>query len=331
MKRFIDKNGTFEIKVPVTWRYSLNESEIHTFQEYDIWKHDAFQISFHNLDTPEKEKRFLAYTKSLTELKDVGDEVYRLQDKVEDDFTVKAWMKLCENKVVTFTLTHSNSPDGELDNQPIDEKVSTVHSIISDFHLIDQDKSQDYINSYQFDMFIQGVGATALILNKAVENKAFFEATCILGNQIDALLRIAIVLKSQIINSDSKIESEWIHQGLTDKKKSEKYVYKKALELGIIDQNKYDELFKLYEDRNRVIHRFIISNITLAEVEKIAFSYYQMTDSINKIVYDIEMEQIRLGVGMTVLAQGETTEQSNSEYLKGKIGKLDYFDEKKDD
>jgi hypothetical protein len=53
MKRFTDKNGTFEIKVPVTWRYSLKNSKLHTFQEYEMWKHDAFQISFHELDSAE--------------------------------------------------------------------------------------------------------------------------------------------------------------------------------------------------------------------------------------------------------------------------------------
>ena len=45
MKRFIDENGIFEIKVPITWKYSLQNENVHTFQEYEIWKSDIFQLS----------------------------------------------------------------------------------------------------------------------------------------------------------------------------------------------------------------------------------------------------------------------------------------------
>ena len=327
MKRFTDKEGSFETKVPVTWKYHLSDSNIHTFQEYEKWKFDAFQISLREMTSTEEKGRFNALIQDA-EVIDIGEKkFYRLDDRVDDDFTVKGWTTKYGDTRVIFTLTHANEPDEDLDAKPIQEKVDIAHKILADFRLIGADKRQDHINSYLFDMFLQGVGATALILNRAVENKAFFEATCILGNQIDALLRIAVVLKLQIVNSNMVIEREWIHQGLTDKKKSEKDVYKKALELGVINQDKFDELYRLYDDRNKVIHRFIISDITLAEVEEIAYAYYQMQTSVNKIIYDIEAEQISLGVGITIASNGEQTEQSNLDYIKGKIGKLDYFDE----
>ncbi|ALL05587.1 hypothetical protein AQ505_08835 [Pedobacter sp. PACM 27299] len=317
------------MKVPVTWKYHLNDSNVHTFQEYEKWKFDIFQLSIRELTSTEQKDQFNTLIEKSEEIELGGKKFYRLDDSVGDDLTVRAWTGKYGDTKVLFTLTHANEPDKDLDAKPIQEKVDVVHEILSGFQLVDVDKRQEHINSYLFDMFIQGVGATALILSKAVENKAFFEATCILGNQIDALLRIGIVLKLQIVNSDMKIEREWIHQGLTDRKKSEKDVYKKALELGVIDQDKLDELYELYDDRNRVIHRFIISDITLAEVEEIAFAYYQIQTSINKIVYDIEAEQIHLGIGMTIASDGEQEEQNNLDYIKGKIGKLDYFDEPK--
>ena len=40
MKRFIDEKGTFEIKVPTTWKHSIKNDKVHTFQEYEIWKSD---------------------------------------------------------------------------------------------------------------------------------------------------------------------------------------------------------------------------------------------------------------------------------------------------
>lgn len=328
MKRFIDEKGTFEIRVPITWKYSIKNDKVHTFQEYEIWKSDAFQLSIIELSNEEQKNNFQRLTKSLPVSK-IGDkEYFSYPDTGDKEFTTKTWTRLFDDKVVLFTLTHPNNPDKDLDNRSIEDKVQMVHSIIKEFKVIEEGKSIDAINSYRFDMFLQGVGATALILSKAVENKAFIEATCVLANQIDALLRIGIVLKNQIINGNSDIEIEWVYQGLNDKKKSEKDIYKKALDLGIIDQVVFDELYKLYDDRNRVIHRFIISEITLAEVEEIAYKYYQKQEAINKMIYDIETEQINLKIGMTISGGSEQTETNHLDYIRGKVGKLNYFDDK---
>lgn len=327
MIRFIDEKGTFEIKVPVTWRYTLKKGKVHTFQEYEIWKSDTFQLSITKLKSDKEKNNFFNIMKSLSVTK-IGElEFFSYPDIVNKDFTTKTWTRLFNEKIVLFTLTYLNNPEKDLDNKTVQEKVQLVHSIIREFKLIEESKSSSELNSYRFDMFLQGVGATAVILNKAIENKAFIEATCILANQIDALLRTSIILKKQLINRNKEIEKEWIYQGLNDKKKSEKVIYKKSLELRIIDQKIFNEFYSLYDDRNRVIHRFIISEITLAEVEEIAYRYYLMHEKINKIVYDLESEQIRLNVGMTI--KGTRNDKENYlDYIKSKIGKLDYFSEK---
>ena len=127
--------------------------------------------------------------------------------------------------------------------------------------------AEQIVTSHRFGAFLQGMSAINLLVKKAIENKAFFKATCLFGNQIDSLLRIGIILKQQIIDKNDVIGREWIYQSQNDKKKSEKDVYKKALAFGVITDYLYNDLFELYEDRNRVIHRFIISEITLAAVE----------------------------------------------------------------
>ena len=329
MRRYIDEKGTFEIKVPITWKYSIKEGKVHTFQEYEIWKSDAFQLSISDLDTDKKKADFEGLLKLLPATKIGEENFYYLPDSGDEEFTTKTWTKLYADKKVFFTLTHPNNTDPELDSRSIEDKVLLVHSIMKEFKIIETGESIETINSYRFEMFLQGVGAAALILSKAVKNKAFIEATCLFANQIDALLRIGIILKNQLINENSDIEIEWIYQGLADKKKSEKNIYKKALDLGIIDQTVYDELLKLYVDRNRVIHRFIISEITLAEVEEIAYRYYKQQEVINKIIYDLEAEQITSGIGMTTTSNNVQGEDEHLDFIKGKIGKTNYFDYKK--
>lgn len=115
---------------------------------------------------------------------------------------------------------------------------------------------------------------------------------------------------------------------VSGEEKSEKDVYTKAKDLGIIDDALHKELFTLYEDRNRVIHRFVISEITYAEVEEISYKYYKMREKVNSLIYDIEAEQIRLNVGMTRNG-GDAETTDHLDYIKGKIGKHDYFEDKK--
>lgn len=326
-KTFIDNQGTFEIKVPFTWKHSLSDGKPHTFQEYEVWKSDAFQLSINPIKDQEYRERFNAQLKQLKTV-DAGDiTCYAYPEAIDKEFTVKAWTLLLNDKRILFTFTIPNLVDPELDSRTIEDKEKIALECISSFRLIEDVERGSKLNFYRFDMFLQGVGSTSLILSKAIENKAFIEATSLLASQIDALLRTGIILKNQLVNNNSEIELEWIYQGLNDKKKSEKDVYKKAKELAIINDAVFNELYVLYDDRNRVIHRFIISEITLAEVEEIAYRYYQMREKVNAIIFDLEAEQIRLNVGMSRKDDGKDS-TDHLDYIKGKIGKQNYFEDK---
>lgn len=327
MKRFVDDSAIFEIKIPISWKYSLLESRVHTFQEQDPWNSDCFQFSITKVKD-DNHKKELVQMFSLLRPLEISDVDYReYPDSEEDSFIIKSWTTIFGNEVIHFTLICDKDADPDLNPVPIDEKVRTIHKVLASFDIIPEKLKERKLNSYRFEMFLQGVGATNLMLKRAIENKAFIEATCLLASQIDSLLRIAIILKNQLTDKNMEIDKEWIYQGATDKKKSEKDIYKKAKELGIIDDDIFDELFKLYEDRNRVIHRFIISEITLTDVESISYNYYQVREKIKQVVDDIESEQIKQNIGMTTI--DETDPGNKSPYMHfvmGKIGKLEYFD-----
>jgi hypothetical protein len=330
-KRFIDNSAIFEIEVPITWKYSLVDSHVHTFEGFQLTSFDCFQFSINKVKSKE-EKHEYAHLLGFLPSKVINGMDFRSYPDEEHEgglYVTKVWATIIGDDIILFNLTYYNAPSEEPNEQLNDNELEMVYAAMGSFQFIDEDIKQPTLNSYRFEMFLQGIGATVIILGKAIENKAFIEATCLLASQIDSLLRVAIVLKRQLINNNDIIELEWIYQGASDKKKSEKDIYKKAKEFDIIDSDVYDELFALYEDRNRVIHRFIISEITLAEVETISYKYYGVREKIKLIVDDIESEQIRLNVGMTT--QDEDNPGNKSPHLKsaiGKIGKLDYYDEK---
>ncbi len=322
MKKFIDENGIFEIEIPSTWKYSLLDKKVHTFQDFKPPTYDTFQISFTEIDgAEEKEKYFLA-TKDLPKTI-ISKVAYRSYPEIKnEEFTTKTWTTVFGNIIVLFSLTFSDSQQTQLD-----DRISLVQKIISGFKLIEKTRSEIELDWHRLDSFIQGVGATEYMIDNAVGHKCFIEVTCLFASQIDALLRIGIVLQEQINNKNSSIDKAWIYQSADDKKKSEKEVYNTAKELGILDARVHDDLYELYEERNRVVHRFIISEITAAEIEQIAFRYYLIKERINKIVYNIENKQIELNLGMT--RKGKAPKGVDYHRLiRNKMGGLEYFEKK---
>lgn len=147
--------------------------------------------------------------------------------------------------------------------------------------------------------FLYGIGASNELLHSAFEKKCFIEMICLAANQIDALLRIAIILERQLRNDCRDLIDELLYQGEGDKIVMEKKIYELSLKEGIICEELRDKLYSLYNDRNRVVHRYIISDITTADVEEIARNLVLVRDEIKEIVRNIEDKQIATGRGMT--------------------------------
>lgn len=160
-------------------------------------------------------------------------------------------------------------------------------------------KSNDKISSFErLTDFINGFAGSAELLNNAWKNGAFIEAVCVSANLIDGLLRIGIILKRQIIHNHKEIDVSLIYQESTDKT-NEKDLYKKALDECVIKKIVYDELLSLYKERNRVVHRYIITELTTKNLLEIAIRYSEMLETIKIIVTELEIEQIKTGKGIT--------------------------------
>ena len=128
----------------------------------------------------------------------------------------------------------------------------------------------------------------------------FVESVCLSTSITDALLRIALILKHQLTTGTAEILEELLYQPDEDKIVSERNVYKRALQAGIIDNPLFQTLNDLYAKRNRVVHRYIISDITTNDILKIAEEYYKVEDLVAAAVRTLENEQMRLRVGMMI-------------------------------
>lgn len=323
LKRFINNDGTFEIHIASTWKYSLIENKIHTFNNYQIWKADTFKLSINHLDSDQAKENFKIESAKWNKSTDCND-MYILPPDSDNEFTTQSICRQFDDRITLFTYTSLNNPDSDLDNMTIEDKTRLFYSIAKSFKFIEHASKDSVIQSYRFEMFLQGVEAAILILSNSIKNKSFIETTCVLASLVDASLRTGIILKTQLDNKNKDIDLKWIYQGAQDKIIMEKKIYEEALDLNIITQEIRAKLDSLYNDRNRVIHRFIISEMTLAEVEGVGQNYNEMLQQINQIVYSLESEQVKLNIGMTTLADKDIiNDRLNS--IKGKIGINEYF------
>lgn len=161
----------------------------------------------------------------------------------------------------------------------------------------------------KFGNFLAGIGATNQLINHAFESKCFSAPVCLSANQIDAFLRIGIILKNQLKNDNKDIIEELIYQGEKDRPVMEREIYERACKEGIITKSTCDKLHSLYSQRNRVVHRYIISNITTKEVEDIARKIGIILMEMESMIRELENEQLKQEKGMTKRNPSISTEQ----------------------
>ena len=171
------------------------------------------------------------------------------------------------------------------------------------------------MTGFRFGKFIEAIGASVTLLRRSIENGCFIECVCLLASQIDAMLRTAIILNDQIINRSKDIEESLIYQAPDDKPIYEREVYRRANEVGIIDDEVHDKLSEAYNERNKVVHRYIISEIRTVDILDLAQEYFEIKDVVYDILYRLEKKQVEMGVGITIKGDitGNRAEQEEME------------------
>jgi len=161
-----------------------------------------------------------------------------------------------------------------------------------------------------FVRFLEGYWAAAQLLNRAARGGYLIEYICLAASLVDALLRVGLTLRHQLDSRSCAIPRHLVFQGDSDEPMSERSVYSSACAAGIIDKKLHSDLNRLYTQRNKVVHRYIISDIKTDEMNQIAEDYDSAIRRVSAAVALLEEEQIRSGSGMTKAGSPESREQT---------------------
>jgi hypothetical protein len=151
---------------------------------------------------------------------------------------------------------------------------------------------------------MEGFAAAVELKARAQEQGCFIESVCLSASIIDGLLRMGLILKHQLDTTSDDLLVELLHQADDDAIVSEREIYRRSRDAGIVDPVTFSDLDALYKDRNRVVHRYVISRISTADVLDIAVRIDALEGRVSDQIANLEKEQIRLGVGMTRLGKG---------------------------
>jgi hypothetical protein len=172
-------------------------------------------------------------------------------------------------------------------------------------------------NGTKLSNFVHAFGAARLLLRKANEEGNFLEALVLYAALTDGFQRIGLVLRGQIKDKNSEIDPLLISQEKNGQYYSERQIQRRALAEDVIKQDAFNELSTLYDFRNDAIHKFFLTGLQYADLAPVLERYEIMFNKLYGIVYELECEQIGLGVGMTSVDQsGGRTAEIRKEILK---------------
>lgn len=150
---------------------------------------------------------------------------------------------------------------------------------------------------------MNGFVAAAELLRRAAQAGFCIEYICLAASVIDGALRIGLILQHQLRNSSTEVLEEFLFQSAEDRSISEREIYRRARQESVIDESLFQKLEGLYAKRNRVVHRYVISELTTLQVFEIASEFEQTLPLVNAAVGILEAQQVERGVG--IAKQGE--------------------------
>lgn len=202
----------------------------------------------------------------------------------------------------------------KINDKEIKEQFEKVRLSLDTFRVIPKYDRELAMNLDKHDNFLASLAASYDLLWNATESESYIELVVILANQIDAFLRSAIILKTQLDIETNKIEVKYIFQGDDEWGISERKIFKKAYDIEILDDNIFKELNDLYDIRNRVIHRYIISFLKTRDIVNLAYEYSILNEKIKLILKSYEEMQYGKGFGIYGKGYSKDDEFDETDY-----------------
>ncbi|WP_277017296.1 hypothetical protein [Flavobacterium lindanitolerans] len=293
MKYFTHPEGKFIIRIPIEWQYKNvvigdEEKSPFSFQLYDE-DSGCFQISCYS----ESEK---VINNTIKRQKYNSDNLEFIKTRMDGGgFNMHLWYAVVEDHFFMAKYIYDTE---KAKSKKVKEELKKAEESLKSLRLLSPNSRKDAVEIDKYEKFLASLAASFDLLNAAYKNKSAIEVVIILANQIDGYLRLAIVMTKQLKEKTNEIDISLLHQGENDKPISERNIYQLAKNLKIIDAVIFDQLESLYKVRNKMVHRYIISDFKTRNIDNLSVDYVMICEEIRLILQKIENEQFEKQIGI---------------------------------
>lgn len=286
MKHWTEPNGILLIQTPTDWQY-LNpavEGEIETspysFQPYE----DAvgcFQLSCYPLieQAPSIAK---AHPKGVQKL------TWKQSRKDDSEFCVHLFFGALADQVLIGKYIYDF---GLKNHKKINDQLVIVDQVLNSIVIVPVNDRKLAADLDKFDRFNASLAASYDLLYSSIKSESYIEVITISANQIDAFLRLCIVIAKQLKDCTDDIDVKYLFQEDNERGIMERKIFDHSLKYDVLNQQIHKELNSLYQLRNRVIHRYIISNIKTRDLIDIAARYLEASETVRLTLRGLEHKQ----------------------------------------
>ncbi|HCJ51412.1 MAG TPA: hypothetical protein DHV67_06115 [Gallionella sp.] len=292
-KHWTEPNGMLITNIPINWMY-LNpvveprtEEPPYSFEPYE----DAigcFQLSCYPLKelSPNRNDQAGSLVRE-------SKWIHRRMDS--DEFDVHIYYGAMEDQALIGKYIYSRELRGDTQ---ILEQLELVDRVLNRIKVIPVNDRSLAANLDKYDRFLASLVASYDLLDAAIHSESYIEIVVIATNQIDAFLRLSIVIAKQLRDQTDDIEVKYLFQGDNEKGILERKIFSEAVQLGIIDVQMSARLNDIYDFRNRVIHRYIISLIRTRDIIPAVGELLDAQEEIRLVLRGLEDRQIGRSFGI---------------------------------
>lgn len=293
MKHWSEPNGIFLINIPVDWQYlnSAIEGEVekspYSFQPYED-SIGCFQLSCYPLAEQ-------APSVAMANPNGVKNLVWKKSRMDDPEFCAHLFFGALDDQALIGKYIYDIGLEND---ERISEQLSIVDQVLNSIAVVPVNDRKLASDLDKFDRFTGALAASHDLLYSSIESESYIEIIAISANQIDAYLRLSIVIAKQLDDKTNDIDIKYLFQSDDDRGMMERTIFDHSLKYGVINQELCDELSSLYQLRNRVIHRYIISNIKTRDLIKIVSRYLKTVEKVRLILRELENKQASCQYGV---------------------------------
>ena len=301
MKHWTEPNGILLIQVPIDWQYlnsGLSEYEEKSPYGFQLYEHPigCFQFSCYPLSE-------LAPNIAKANPNGVRKLSWKESRKDDSEFCIHMFFGAYYDQALIGKYIYNADLEGD---SRIAEQLAIVNKILSSVVIVPETNRKLAADLDKFDRFTGSLAASHDLLCTAIDAGAHIEIIAITANQIDAYLRLSLVIVKQLEEKTDNIETKYLFQADGERGIMERKIFEDALKFQIIDLNTFNDLNELYNLRNRVIHRYIISDIKSRDLVDIAGRYLKALEKTRLTLRDFEQKQAVVPYGVYGMKFGKT-------------------------